>query len=91
MRVRDTNRRGMRSAQTRRPQHCHLRGSVRVRGRVRVRIRVGVRVRGLVDRLHRERDLVRVQVAVDGVDRRGEAREDPRVGEEVETERGRAC
>ena len=57
---------------------------------VRVRVRVGARVRGLVDRLHRERDLVRVQVAVDGVDRGGEAGEDPRVGEEVETERGRA-
>ena len=63
---------------------------VRVKIRVRVRVRVGARVREVVDRLHRERDLVGVQVAVDGVDRRGEAREDPSVGQEVETERGRA-
>ena len=43
-----------------------------------------------MDRLHRERDLVGVQVAVDGVDRGGEAGEDPSVGEEGESERGRA-
>ena len=40
--------------------------------------------------LHGQRDLVRVEMAVDGVDGGGEAREDPRIGEEVKAERGRA-
>ena len=40
--------------------------------------------------LHGQRDLVRVEMAVDGVDGGGEAREDPRIGEEVKAERWRA-